>query len=263
MTAAFGEFAIAAGLSDEARRAGDWLLRLVELNEPHLASGEFYPALAPNGALDTSQVVGTNGRQEPTWILGIAVAFLVDLYAALCDRGEPHDDTSQYLEGALRLFGFDSEMPLEVYFSWNRCKTAWSAGRLLEILTAFELGDLDTYDNLYRCARRTYRHTFLGTLLADGSWGYELSDDEGAAIDHQTLEGISAVPTQEEWQRHRGGKAPFVSSSIEITSENLVMTMHLRAGLQALQRELSTGVRRSPPTEQHVPIETRAKVDTA
>ena len=107
-------------------------------------------------------------------------------------------------------------MPLEVYFSWNRCKMAWSAGRLLEVLTAFELGDLDIYDSLYRCARRTYRHTFLGTRLADGSWGHELHDDEEAAIDQQTLEGISAVPTEEAWHRHRGHKVPF-SSSIEIT----------------------------------------------
>ena len=129
---------------------------------------------------------------------------------------------------------------------------------MLEVLTAFELGDLDTYDRLHRVGRRTYRHTFLGTLLADGSWGHELWSDE-AAIDQQTLEGISAVPTQEEWQRHRGGETPF-SSSIEITSENTVMTLHLRAGTEALQHELFTETRQDP---EHLPIETPAKVDTA
>ena len=249
-TAAFGEFAIAAALIEDARRAGDWLLRLVEQNEPHFPNGEFYFTLGPHGLLDTEvpagmrapRVVGAKGREEPTWILAIATAFLVDLYAALRDRGTPHDASSQYLEGALRLFAFDCQMPLDVYFSWNRCKMAWSSGRLLEVLTAFKLGDLDLYDSLYRCARRTYRHTFLGTRLADGSWGHELHDDE-TAIDQQTLEGISAVPTEEAWQRHRGHKVPF-SSSIEITSENVVMTLHLRAGIQALEQELSSSAGR-------------------
>jgi hypothetical protein len=42
------------------------------------------------------------------------------------------------------------------------------------------------------------------------------------------------MPTPAAWQVHRGREAPF-SSAIEITAENTVMTLHLRAGLQALK----------------------------
>ena len=92
----------------------------------HLADGEFYHSLTPNGVLDTEGVIGTSGRGEPTWILGISTAFLVDLYAVLRDGGASHGAASQYLDGALRLFALVCQMPLEVYFSWNRVKAAWS-----------------------------------------------------------------------------------------------------------------------------------------
>jgi len=227
-TAAFGEWALDAGFVEEARRAGDCLVELVA-DQPELLTEKRFRYTIDNSA-NRNDWVGGSGRDEPTWIISITTAFLTDLWRA---SGGDAPNASRYRDAALTLFALDAELPLETYFSFNRCKLAWSAGLLAATACERDKPDQALLDGLYRCLRRVYRHTFLGTRLENGSWPHEfyVGDDADplGGIDYQTLAGLSSVPQPAEW-RARATQAAFASSH-EITAENLYCLAYLRRGV--------------------------------
>jgi hypothetical protein len=227
-TAAFGEWALDAGFLEEARRAGECLVALLADQPEILREKRFRYAIGDSASRD--EWVGGSGRDDPTWIISITTAFLTDLWRAT--EGDAAT-ASRYRDAALTLFALDAELPLETYFSFNRCKLAWSAGLLATTLCERGEHDLALLDRLYRCLRRVYRHTFLGTRLEDGSWPHEfyVADDADplGSVDYQTLAGLSSVPQPAEWTA-QGTQAAFASAH-EITAENLYCLTYLRRGV--------------------------------
>ncbi len=246
-TCGFGLYAISAGLTSNARDAGRWLVSLVEQNSLDMDGGAFYFRADAEGrperdvppGQDFGFVVRDEASMQPTWVLGLAMAFLADLTDELLTSGEDATLADEVARAAETLAQFQDRMPLETYFSWNSCKLAWSAGRMLDVWLRHGRGDLVLFDQLYRAGRRTYMHTFLGTRRSDGAWGHDFyplsSDAPETEIDQRTLEGLSAVPSPEEWQAHRQPDDVVGIDPIEISAENLVMLLHLIGGFGRLR----------------------------
>jgi hypothetical protein len=249
-TCGFGLWAVDAGLLDEALGAANWLADLVDSNTEYMKAGKFYfrtddanqPVCSyPEGA-DFGHVVRVDSSTQPTWVLGLAMAFLTAVVDALLSKQAARDTADRFIHAAERLAELQNRMPVETYFSWNSCKIAWSAGRMLDVWIKYGLGDLPLLDELYRAGRRTYLHTFLGTRLVDGGWGHDFyppsSLSPEAQLDQRTFDGLSSVPDASAWQAYRGDAAVIPIDAIEISAENLVMLLHLERGFRALASEL-------------------------
>jgi hypothetical protein len=251
-TSVFGHYALAADLEQPALAAGDWLVNLVRQNEAHLVANTFYTSTDADGLLVTDVEPGSEfdylidmgaSAIQATWRLGISMGFLADLYDTIVLRWPASEEKAEvYLDAALRLLEFQSRMPVEAYVTLNACKLAWGAGRLLDVLLKHGLGDLATYDRLYRCARRVYMHTFLGSRRSDGSWTHDFYPlDTSApemAIDIRTLEGFSALP-DETWRQDCGTNA--IVGDIEVTAEHTAWTYHVWEGISRLRRSVADG----------------------
>jgi len=136
-TASAGLALLACGLVEEAARAGDFLLRLLEAQpEPdrHLyTSWEVGAGLMTDvwRAAD-ARVIG--GRKqfcltteadplgELTWLAGKALKFLAKLYDRTSER--------KYLDGAAALFDFFSRLDEERMQNTGSCKVMWGAAEL-------------------------------------------------------------------------------------------------------------------------------------
>ncbi len=239
-TSAFGMAAIDVGALDAARRAGEWVAAVVAANasDPE----RFYSSADGDGRLarqaapgEEVDVVLLEATMQPTQVLGIAAAFLVELYIAV--KPADAEAAARFLSCADAIFAFESRLPFEAFFNWNRVKLAWSAGLRLGVAAA-EHHDPAVVDAIYRLGRRTYMHSLAGTRLADGGWGHDLypagADKPETRIDQRTLEGISAVPTQEEWARHRRPEETASAHRIEVSAENVFVTGYLADGLEQL-----------------------------
>ena len=139
-TSSAGIACLACGRMEEARRAGDFLLRLLELQpEPDTY---FFSCMKPDGTLHTD-VMGIenqwdansrkqkclsarhDGLSELTWLIGKPTKFLTRLYTATGDN--------RYLEGARRCFWFFHKLDSRAWTNYASCKTMWAGAELYRI----------------------------------------------------------------------------------------------------------------------------------
>jgi len=163
-TSFFGIWALAAGLTEAARKAGDFLVRMVELNEPYLNSepGRFYFNFDPHTEeLITNPdpdgkvncYVDTVGAKQHFYMIGTSMALLADLYAAT--------HVESYLDAALRLADFEQRLNPEGLRWPSYCKIAWGAAELFAV----------TGDPAHRqAAANVCDVTFLQAQTASGGW---------------------------------------------------------------------------------------------
>jgi len=209
-TSFFGEWALAAGLDRPAKKAGDSIVRMVDLNKPHMRdSGRFYynydykagklaTECGPGDCLNTFiDVVGT---KQHFYHIGTAMAFLADLYKATQE--------SRYLEAAEELADFERRLN-PVGLRWpSYCKIGWGAGELYGATGKPE----------HRIAAANVSHiTFMAAQKASGGWSHMFYPVRGDGI-WRTVEydGTERVPTR---LPEDGSWA--LLSGIEITGEFL------------------------------------------
>ena len=163
-TTFFGQWALAAGLQEDARRAGDWVAELVELNEPHLNqaapaiyytrnrdTGELVTDVPPDGRMN--MMIDTTTVKQPSWVTGTCMALLADLHA---DKAN-----SRYLDAALTLAEYERACSHRQLFWPSKCRVGWGAAQLYRV----------TGDPEHRkIAANVARATFLGSQRRDGGW---------------------------------------------------------------------------------------------
>jgi len=133
VTSFFTEWALPAGLHEAAKKSGDFLCMMVELNEKHMndSPGRFYyvydietdalVAEPPDGQA-LSCVVDTVGTKQHFYYMGCSMAALADLYlAGLGDK---------YLAAAKKLADFTERCNPEGLRWPSYCKVGWGAAEL-------------------------------------------------------------------------------------------------------------------------------------
>jgi len=136
-TSSAGLALLACGLVDEAIRAGDFILRLLEAQpEPdryYFSSWEVGTGLMTDvwGDEDQSSVRGrkqfclsteADPLGELTWLVGKPMKFLCKLYDQTSNR--------KYLDGAMTLFDFFHKLGEERWHNYASCKTMWAGAEL-------------------------------------------------------------------------------------------------------------------------------------
>jgi len=139
-TSSAGMALLMAGRLAEARRAGDFILRLLEL-QPQ-PDKFFFSCMRPDGSLHTDvfrtedqwdpnsrkqKCLSTqaDGLNELTWLIGKPTKFLTRLYTA---TGQ-----GQYLEGAKKAFFFFHKLHPNAWQNYASCKTMWAGAELYRI----------------------------------------------------------------------------------------------------------------------------------
>jgi hypothetical protein len=129
----FTEWALAAGLGEPARRSADFLVKMVELNGPHLLAepGRFYYNYDPESdglvkeappGEEINFFVDTLRSKQHFYQVGTAMAALSEMYVATGEAG--------YLGAARRLFEFTDRLnPLGLRWP-SYCKIGWGAAKL-------------------------------------------------------------------------------------------------------------------------------------
>lgn len=155
-----GVFCLYAGMVDEAKRAGAYVLRhLADQPEP---DRRFFINTDTHGRLMTElsdatrvwRVLDYNQREGHFWALGTGAAFLAQLFAAT--------DDLRYLKGAQALIRLARHLPAG-YEAWaSSGKIAWGAARIYAVTGEAEFRLL---------AEQIGQACFLDTQHADGSWG--------------------------------------------------------------------------------------------
>lgn len=165
-TTFFGQWALAAGLMDAAKKAGDWVAELVRLNEKHLKATPprlFYKREALTGKLVTRFAPGQRMNtmidavtvKQPSWVTGTCMALLADLYMATKE--------ARYLDGALKLAEFEKACDSKLLFWPSKCKVAWGGAELYRV----------TGDVAHRkIMADVVRTTFLDQQLPHGGWSH-------------------------------------------------------------------------------------------
>lgn len=136
-TSSAGLALLACGRVEEAARAGDFLLRLLDA-QPHpdrfyYCSWETVAGLMTDvwGDEDANSVRGrkqfclsaeADPRYELTWLIGKPMKFLARLYDQTGDR--------KYLEGSTTLFNFFHKLGDERWHNYASCKTMWASAEL-------------------------------------------------------------------------------------------------------------------------------------
>jgi len=242
-TSFFGHLMLALGRRAEAIRAGDWLRRWVQANEPHMAQeGVGYSNLTLDGALVTelspgARMAGLVDRRQPKqefWQVGTTMAYLAALYDQMRrEWGYSAEAARPYLESALALLDYEATMPLETYLWPSKCKVAWGAGELLRVLVQYGLGSAAQIELAYQAARKTAVFTFMDNQLPHGGWScmhYPTSElAPELAYDYKPLAGLVAVP-----DAPIPGSQTIWLPSEEITGEFLGEIKSVELGVQAL-----------------------------
>lgn len=139
-TSSAGLACLACGRTENALKAGDFLLKLLELQpEPEKY---FFSCMNPDGTLYTDVFRSENqwdpkgrkqkclsavgdGLNELTWLIGKPSKFLAKLYAATGEK--------KYLEGAIKAFDFFHHLDKNAWKNYASCKTMWSAAELYRL----------------------------------------------------------------------------------------------------------------------------------
>jgi hypothetical protein len=155
-----GIFCLYAGLNEEARRAGSYVLR--HLAEQPKPDETFYVNTDTSGRLITEfpedvrlwHVLDYRQREGHFWALGTGGAFLAHLYARTGER--------RYIDGAKQLIRLAHHLPVG-YEAWaSSGKIAWGAARIYAFTREEEFRTM---------AERIGQTCFLETQHPDGSWG--------------------------------------------------------------------------------------------
>lgn len=164
VTSFFTEWALPAGLDEPAKKSGDFLAMMTEMNREHMAAdpGRFYYLYDVNtGELVTESpdgqnlncVVDTVGTKQHFYHLGCSMAGLADLY--LAGHGE------KYLEAAKALSEFVDRLHPEALRWPSYCKVGWGAAELY----------LATGEPAHRRqAANCSDITFIGAQTRAGGW---------------------------------------------------------------------------------------------
>ena len=174
VTSFFTEWALPAGLDEAAKRSGDFLVMMTELNEAHMKGepGRFYYLYdVDRGELVTEPpdgqalncVVDTLGTQQHFYFMGCSMAALADLY--LAGHGK------RYLRAAKQLADFTERCNPEGLRWPSYCKVGWGAA---------ELYAATGHPCRRIMAANTSDITFLGAQTKAGGWEnlhYPLTDE--------------------------------------------------------------------------------------
>lgn len=139
-TSSAGMAFLMCGRLEEAKRAGDFILKLLALQpEPEKY---FYSCMRPDGTIYTD-VFGNedpwnpnsrkqkclsaveDGHTELTWLNGKPTKFLARLYTAT--------EEAKYLEGARQAFFFFHKLHPNAWTNYASCKTMWAGAELYRI----------------------------------------------------------------------------------------------------------------------------------
>jgi hypothetical protein len=196
-------------LRDRARAAGDWFLRWIEANRASMSEGRVYTQVTPEGQLITevppgeriTKIVDTQHPKQEFWQIGASMAYLTYLYDVMQNRWDYSEtDARPYLDGALELLAFESQMPLDTYLWPSKCKVGWGAGELLRVLTKYQPEDAANLDLAYRIAERVAVFTFMDNQLPSGNWScmhYPMDERIAEmAFSYKPLKDTVCVPTQ-------------------------------------------------------------------
>ncbi|MGC3955450.1 MAG: hypothetical protein QM804_14580 [Propionicimonas sp.] len=170
-TASAGLALLSCGHVEDARRAGDFIVTLLDAQpEPE----RFYYSSWEEGAGLMTDVWGdedqnalrgrkqfclsaeADARQELTWLVGKPMKFLAKLYDQTGDRA--------YLDGAIRLFDFFGRLPESKWDNLASCKIMWASAELYR-----HTGERRFADASERLLRR-----FCETQDESGTWLHEL-----------------------------------------------------------------------------------------
>jgi hypothetical protein len=154
------------------------------------------------GGARISHVVDLVHPRQEFWQSGTAMAYLCDLYDVMRTKwGAAEEQVRPYLEAALTLLDFESQMPLDTYLWPSKCKVGWGAGELLRVLTRYRNHDAGKIEQAYRIAERVAVFTFLDNQLPDGGWScmhYPLRDDiPEMQLSYKPLKNTVRVPPRQ------------------------------------------------------------------
>lgn len=139
-TSSAGMACLMCGRMAEARRAGDFILRLLEL-QPQ-PDTYFFSCMKADGSLHTDVFASENqwdpnsrkqkclsakadGGSELTWLIGKPTKFLTRLYTATGEQ--------KYLDGARRTFAFFHKLDKNAWTNYASCKTMWAGAELYRL----------------------------------------------------------------------------------------------------------------------------------
>jgi len=239
-TSFFGHLMLALGDKQRALQTGDFLVRLVEANRPHLEQGLFYTQMDLAGNLVTeappgqrySRLVDRRLPKQEFWQTGTTMAYLACLYEALRERWQEPTQAQKYLDAALALLPFEAAMPLESYLWPSKCKVGWGAGELLRVLVKYRLGSEEQVEQAYQVAKKVAVHTFMRAQLPNGAWSamhYPLSElDPEYQLEYTPIRGRVNVP-----QEPVPGWSKLYLPPEEITGEFLGELEAIYRGMQA------------------------------
>jgi len=177
-TSAAGLAFLACGRLAEARKAGDFLLRLLEL-QPH-PDEFFFSCMTQDGGVYTDVMKSENqwdegsrkqkclsakedAHNELTWLIGKPNKFLTRLYTA---TGE-----GKYLEAAKVCFEFFHKLDDRKWTNYASCKTMWSGAEMYRI----------TGEKRYAETATKLLDFYCQTQAASGSWVHTLWYKDEAA----------------------------------------------------------------------------------
>lgn len=194
-TSSAGLACLACGRREEARRAGEFLLRLLELQpEP---GRYFFSCMRPDGEIHTDVFASEDqwdpdgrkqkclsavhdGLNELTWLIGKPTKFLARLYTA---TGE-----ARYLEGARRAFGFFHRLQENAWVNYASCKTMWAGAELYRITGEAAFAETAVRILDHYCRTQSPSGSWVHTLwYADESeqshaWSADITFEYGAEI---------------------------------------------------------------------------------
>lgn len=240
-TTFFGLLMIALDVRGPAVAAGDWVRNWVDANRDHIPRGLMYSQMTPDGELVTDvapgqrigKVVDTHNPKQEFWHVGTSMAYLAVLYDTMRTQwGDSEERARPYLDAALQLLEFETNMPLDTYLWPSKCKVGWGAGELLRVLIRYGLKDAQTIEKAYRVAERVAMFTFLDNQLPSGGWAgmhYPLSEKiPEMAYSYKPLKGTVWVPPE----RIDNPRTIFLPAE-EITGEFLGEMKSIEQGVQA------------------------------
>ena len=181
-TSSAGLAFLVCGQVAQARRAGDFVLRLLELQpEPEKY---FFSCMNPDGTVYTDVFAGedqwdaegrkqkclsttADGGADLTWLIGKPTKFLTRLYTATGDQ--------RYLDGARKAFDFFHSLHENAWTNYASCKTMWAGAELFRIT-----GEQVMTDTAIRIL-----DFYCDTQSPEGTWVHTLWYDDPSA---QTLE---------------------------------------------------------------------------
>jgi hypothetical protein len=179
-TSSAGMALLMAGRLGEARLAGDFILRLLEL-QPQ-PDQYYFSCMRPDGALHTDVFATedqwspdsrkqkclsaqSDGLNELTWLIGKPTKFLTRLYTA---TGE-----AKYLQGAKKAFFFFHKLHPNAWKNYASCKTMWAGAELYRI----------TGETIFAETATRLLDFYCQTQAPSGSWVHTLwykSEEEQA-----------------------------------------------------------------------------------